>query len=489
MASKIIISDKDESKIVEWFKENCDKIKFIDKSGEYPTQATYLKGDTKDLIKRLDETKVLHAPKNVRVIVELWKNLLGDAIIYLKSEDTREQYHDGEIFGTDNLYNILKEFRKFERMLYGATEYYRDHITHVFRVFLLGEYLIKKKFGFNKVDVADDKELKIDIYDDEKEAMWCVMSLTHDIGYALQNIDKINDKVSHMIKQYGKASVQELTYLFPPQRKAIDDFVLKFISSNLVANKKDGGKEKYFTHIQSKYFLKFSRAYEQFDHGIISCTVLMRALVYFLESDFSIDKYKLLDKDDAKQFLIRQTILRSIASHNCEDIYHLRGRNFPFLLMICDELQEWGRPRMEEVFKERIPETTVVINKFDEVDRGSKKIDLDVDYEIIFPSIKNIDDIEKYRISADIWFYFIRKTEKYIKILRSARGGNYRSINFAFSVNDEVGDKNYAFKLEQPAKDETQLKPKLYMDNTEKTSLKKIIDEFDKYKDDHEIKN
>ena len=489
MTSQIGISDKTEKKIVKWFKENCNTIKFIDKSGEYPTQATYLKETTKDLIEKLDEMEVLHTPKNVKIIVDLWKNLLGDAIIFLKSEDTREKYHDGEIFGIDNLYNILKEFRKFERMLYGATEYYRDHITHVFRVFLLGEYLIKEKFGFNEVDVVVDKDLKIEVSDDEKEAMWCVMSLTHDIGYALENIDKINDKVSQMIKQYGKASVQELTYLFPPQRKAIDDFVLKFISSSLVAKKIDDTKEKYFTHIQSKYFLKFSSAYEKFDHGIISCTVLMRALVYFLESDFSIDKYKLLDKDDAKQFLIRQTILRSIASHNCEDIYHLRGRNFPFLLMICDELQEWGRPRMEEVFKERIPETRVIIKKFDKVDSGSKKINLDVDYEIIFSCSKKISKYEKDRMLADVWSYFIRKTEKYIKILRSARGGEYRSINFAFSVTDNVGGKNYAFKLEQPDKGKEKLKPELFMDNTKKLSFKEIIDDFEKYRTEHEIKN
>ena len=477
--------------LIKWFKDNYKQINFINESKEYPTVATYIKFDNEELINKLDEAGELHKSPNADLIMDLWKNLLGDAIIFLKSNDEREKYHDGEIFGTDDLHDILKQFRKFERMLYGATDYYRDHIAHVFRVFILGEYLIKENIEFKNICVYDDKlpENKR-ISPGEKEAMWCIISLTHDLGYALETIDKINERVREMVKKYGKASVQELTYLFPPQTQSIDNFVIKFISSDLIKlkeklkediqekddkheNKDPKGKNvkvNYSTHLQSKYFLKFSRAYEKFDHGIISCTVLMRNLVFFLESDFLLDQNKLLNVKDAKQFLIRQNILRSIASHNCEDIYHLKGRNFPFLLLICDEFQEWGRPRMEEVFKESVPKTGVWINKFGHSDT----IDMDIEYKVSFTSGGLVED-EKQKIKKEILNYFVRKTKKFIKVLRSAVGDE-RGINLTFIVTD-ISNTNYYFSLKQPASG-LHLEPKLKRDWKD-VKLKCLLDEIE----------
>jgi hypothetical protein len=450
----------DDKFLIKWFKENSNKICFIDKSKEYSPRVTPLKKSTKELIAELREGEPLHTPDNTEKLIDLWKNLLGDAIIFLKSKDTRERYHDGEIFGVDNLYKLLKGFKKFEKLLYGTSEYYRDHITHVFRVFILGEYLIRKNIKFDTITVFDGG-LGKKISNEEKEAMWCIISLTHDLGYALETIDKINDNVREMIKQFGKASVQELTYLFPPQRQAIDDFVLKFISSNLEVNKEK--KEiRYSTHIQSKYFLKFCNAFEKFDHGVISCTVLMRSLVYFLESDFSLDQNKFLDEDDARQFLIRQNILRSIAIHNCEEIYHLTGNNFPFLLTILDEFQEWGRPRMTDMFKQNAPEKKIIIKEFGK----NSKVDMAVNYEVIFKNKKGISTNEQEKMSTEIEKWFNIKVKKYIKILRSAMGGELRNINLIFSVKDEIKRKNYKFILPQPAtKDEQQLEHKIFLND------------------------
>ncbi|MGD0056366.1 MAG: hypothetical protein ABSB83_00730 [Methanomassiliicoccales archaeon] len=497
--------------LLKWFKKNSQKIDFIDSGLEFPTQVTRLDNETGQLIKGLDEEKYLHMPENMKILIDLWKTLIGDAIIFLKSKDDRELFHDGEIFGMDVLASIMTEFKEFERLLYGAKYSYRDHIAHVFRVFLTGEFLIRNYVQFAEISVGDDL-LPEKVSPEEKEAMWCIMSLTHDIGYALEDIDTINQKIRDMIKEYGKASVQELTYMFPPQRHAIDDFVLRFISSNLVPRSNDEEIEpgsnnerissnlvprsndeeiepgsnyekiQFHTHIQTKYFMKFYRAYEKFDHGIISCTVLMRELVFFLESDFLLDQFATLNHKNARQFLIRQNILRAIASHNCPDIYHLRVNDFPFMLMICDELQEWGRPRMEEIFKERIPDQEdkkVMILNLINLPNGQSE----VSYEVIFTS-KNADTREATKMMLTIEEYFITKTKKYIKVLRSAVGGDLRNINFTFSVKNRSPMKgkesHYRFVLKQPLKGEKKLVPELWLGHVKQKSLQEIIRKHEK---------
>jgi len=83
---------------------------------------------------------------------DLWKKLLSDAIIYLKWKDKREFSENGKsqykrdkvAFGVDELVSFFKKYREFEALLYGADQFYRDHIMHVFRVWLLGMWLMDK---------------------------------------------------------------------------------------------------------------------------------------------------------------------------------------------------------------------------------------------------------------------------------------------------------------------------------------------------------
>jgi len=73
-------------------------------------------------------------PDRIDEIHELWKDLLSDAIIYLKSKDKREFRNvervpnpDKVAFGVDDLYEYFEEYREFEALLYGADRFYRDH--------------------------------------------------------------------------------------------------------------------------------------------------------------------------------------------------------------------------------------------------------------------------------------------------------------------------------------------------------------------------
>ena len=343
-----------DSELIVWFREKYTEIDFINYTPDIDNYAR-----SKELefdIKQLNEKKPFHEQKEL--LLKIWKNLLGNAIVFLKSNDKREDDHDDEDYGVDKLNNFFKAFNNFESLFYGANEYYRDHVSHMFKVFLLGEILIKEKLKFDIINIGEDilfdaESEENPISPSEKEAMWCIISLTHDLGYGISVIPEINKKTREMLHQFGNFNPRDLAYTFPSQ--PLYDYIIQFISSKI--EKIDG---KYINHIQSKYYLKFSGSLEKTNHGIISCIVLMRNLVYFLESDFTLDHNKPLDQDDAKHFLIRRTILRSIASHDCEDIYYLKVPDFPFLLAIFDEMQEWGRPSLHDLFEKK-PELLLTI--------------------------------------------------------------------------------------------------------------------------------
>ncbi len=179
--------------LIKWLKDNFNDIGFIN---QLKTRKLDTRGRIDQLsndILNLDSDQSLYAQKEQ--VLKLWRNLVENAIVYLKSQDTREKYNDDEAYGVEELYTFFETFSGFESLLYGARPSYREHISHMLSVFLLGECLIRKTFGFRKIQVDDavlPKNQKVS--ESEKEAMWCIMSLTHDLGIALQDIRGINPK-------------------------------------------------------------------------------------------------------------------------------------------------------------------------------------------------------------------------------------------------------------------------------------------------------
>jgi hypothetical protein len=376
----------------------------------------------------------------------------------LKYKDQREKdFHDDAAYGVSKLFDFFKKFREFEPVLYGAEkERYRDHITHMFSVFLLGNYLIKNNIKFDNVKVGST-ELPIgkEISADEKEAMWCIMSLTHDLGYALEGIPNISPQARKMLEAFGLVgSIQEMSYSFP--ERPLHDILLKFISSDLLKQPGPKTASRYISHTQSKFFLKFAEAIERFDHGVISCLVLLKNLVYFLETDYLLDSCKPLEAEDARQFQIRRDILRPIAGHNCDNIYYIEIPRFDFLLKIVDDMQEWGRPQFADLFVEP-PITSLEVENFNTNE---------VHYLIIFelPKRSNLTEIEKKNIKDFARRFFKKKGEGLFMTLRSAVVGTLRRhIKVTIEVFDKIGEPkdHHTYKIVHTSPEDV----KLYKDS------------------------
>jgi hypothetical protein len=292
-----------------------------------------------------------------------------------------------------------------------------------------------------------DKKLNVStkcpaLFEGEEDAIWCIVALTHDLGYPLGKIEKINSSIKDMMRYFAKTKMEEFAFSFPQQNQFIIDAILQYTSSKIVKNCEDSkgkelAKQEYNTHKQAKYYLKFSHSFEQFDHGMISCIVLGKNLIYFLETNFDFDTLENLKEiEEARQFIIRREILRSIASHTCHDIYHFMPNTFSFLLLFVDELQYWGRPTLKTMMSGVERKQTITLENF-----SNEEISFGIVCAAT-PGYKK-DSLRKF---------FTAKVDMFIKILRIAVDATDRPFVLKFNVTDEEGTK-YEFiseALKQP---------------------------------------
>lgn len=85
-------------------------------------------------------------------------------------------------------------------MLYGGGKYYRDHVVHVFRVWLLGLDCLLDNEGeyLKRINIQEG----ISVNSFEKISIWSMIALTHDLGYPLEKSQGIIEKTKDMMKSF-----------------------------------------------------------------------------------------------------------------------------------------------------------------------------------------------------------------------------------------------------------------------------------------------
>lgn len=430
------------------FKADTDSKKKV----EYPLD--------EEIVKSLESLKTLGDDefsifKRVNDIKKLWKRLIEKAIICLRYYDGREPFIDGikkkpQAYGVEDLEKYFESYSSFEELLYGGSKYYRDHVIHVFRVWLLGIELLLKDSGkyLKIIRVAESSGES----DHEKLSIWTIIALTHDLGYPLEKAFEIVEKTKDMMKAFVVNPIVTMDLSFSGVQNSMNDYVLRFISSKMREipctglKAKDGvkgkGKKKkgidvkkcYVARLQPKYYYKFQKSLEQNKHGILSALIIYKLLIYFLESDYSINEDYQFDDEDVRQFNIRREILRSIASHTCHDVYQLRADSFSLMLILCDDAQEWGRKYLSELY----------VNKEEKYEYQGVKIDLSE--AIIDCSITDSYVVESDLSLKGILSRFEKQSKTYRDIFRDGQDTKNRNFNFARKWSIDVIEDSTTYK-------------------------------------------
>lgn len=284
--------------------------------------------------------------RNTNDFQSIWIEAIRDSIICLRSFDTREQRAAGDkpsTFGVKELNTYFTDYSDFESVLYGSTKYYRDHVLHVVRVWLLGISILTENNFVDSIKVGDAENVS----NIEKFSMWTIIALTHDLGYPLEKASQIISVTRNMMGHFITNPVINMDFKFTGVQDTMNDFIIKLMSSKMTRI----DDEKYHNHIQSKYYFKFLKSLEDNKHGVLSAIVIYKMLEYFLESDFNLSEDYVFGEEDKRQFYLRRDVLRAISSHTCESIYQNDLLNFSFLLILCDECQEWGRRSFSSMYK------------------------------------------------------------------------------------------------------------------------------------------
>lgn len=399
----------------------------------------------------------------VKEVGDFWDLLLMDAIHALKLKDRREKAfkdkyildpangdsaREQNVFGMTELKRYFKAFAGFERVLYGAEHMYRDHVRHSIRVWLIGIHLLQESGGAsalhfdapikNKGNKKAVKEAHA-LTGSERWAMWTVVALCHDLGYPLEKTHKVNANIDDMLSHFGNVSTSRYQYGFQPHHHWLNDLTLRIIASKVEQVTAPRGNEvedvaksgSYVIRLQSKYYAKLAHSFETMRHGIMSALLLMKTMVYFMETDYVLDGDGTLRLEDARQFYLRREMLRAIAGHTCNDIYHLRMNTLSFLLILADELQEWGRPTLGDMITGHVSEDTVV-------SVAESRLDL----QRFTANVRYVD-------TGDETQKRVRNTFRmFHKLMRAAIEDSTREFDFAWTV--EPGDYVYAYDAHKP---------------------------------------
>lgn len=146
----------------------------------------------------------------IDIIKNLWITLIDKSIKCLRYFDNREPYlkydkKSPQSYGLNELSRYYEEFAEFEALLYGSNRFYRDHVIHLLRTWLIGMNILifspKGTYLYKEFIIeGDDRERLFKFNFFECISIWTIASLCHDLGYPLEKSNAIINRTQRMME-------------------------------------------------------------------------------------------------------------------------------------------------------------------------------------------------------------------------------------------------------------------------------------------------
>ncbi|MBU4208081.1 MAG: hypothetical protein KKH84_03730 [Proteobacteria bacterium] len=353
---------------------------------------------------------------------DLWKKLASKALNFIQPGSK----------GNSTLFEFLKEATRFEDLLYGLEPFYRDHTLHSIWVYLIGEHLLRgplrkiynvnnfnwylfndieidqKKYNYHDLFVEYSRRKQEDLLaqvDKKKDAIWCVIALCHDLGYSLEKLNRLNERVQKVLSFYNISNHNEIGYsldiehqylvsqflelmamdvrMVPSQdyeELEFDDPETREVLIKYWNNKKRGIRvkdaKKLENDIEEKVIVKcyrddstywrLCRAVEKKQHGILSAYLVYKILGLFAESsNVNPSENWGLNDEEAVENIILGDILFAITQHSFDFAQLYELNSLADLLIVADELEEFSRYGRQILSRKYFDTTAEAIIKFD----------------------------------------------------------------------------------------------------------------------------
>lgn len=216
------------------------------------------------------------------------------------------------------LYGTLMHAWSSEAILYIVRSSYRDHLFHVLNVCLLGMVLIEAGL----VDKLTKSRMSKDEKSKNTTMNWILAGLLHDVGYCIDLNRHILSHTAFLKSSPGIRDFQEnLQKNYAELEKAL------IVSLNKETKEFDCGNMK-----------------AKLDHGVVSAAHFLYLDQVHLENKMGNVPNPGWRKQTTNAF-------RAIVMHNLKDEVKIDPLKDPlsFLLLLCDHIQEWDRPRVDSL--------------------------------------------------------------------------------------------------------------------------------------------
>ncbi len=372
-----------------------DKITFF-------VQKPLLKAQLLGCIEGLKDHENLH--NRIETAKKVWK-ILFEASLTSIDPDKR---------GYDGLFKYFDAYVQFEELIFASDSFYRDHTLHCLWVYFLGEYLtyhedyqnvLGQENGFTKVmqgildvfkslDFPQNSYMLLEQYlraIPDMGVVRCLTALTHDLGYPLKKIRKINQSIQSILPYFGIDRFTEFDFQYGAAEMPFIQEMIKTMSIDFNFNP-DKPKnsnltqtelfKKYFTlpkdgigavlgvhpavHNfsaeeliqdwedvlwETDYFLnnstsmRYTHDFEKYQHGILSAYILFRHLNIFQNTGLvtmGTSGYGIA-QNRRKVYNTVTILFNAIADHTSEG-YRITTLNNPSaVLTFIDEIEEFSR--------------------------------------------------------------------------------------------------------------------------------------------------
>ncbi len=372
-----------------------DKISFL-------TNNPKTKSKIIDALVKLRDESNLH--ERIQYAKSAWKILFEAAMSYI----------DPDKSGYDELFKYFDTYVDFEELIFASDSFYRDHTLHCLWVYFLGEYLyfnpefkfiFKPMFEYkttlkNIIDDALEMKLPEITYENLEKishnipdecSIRCISSLTHDLGYPLKKIKKINSSIKKILPFFGIDQFKEFDFNYQPlHMPVIQDliYLMGMVFNFSISDNNSGSDHKKFNEFAHKYFLinqensnfiklnpeikniskdeiiedwkifnwklelvsnkavqlRYAHDFEVYEHGIMSAYILFKHLGVFRNIQITDNKNVLsIGSKERKKLFALSEIFQAIANHTSKGykINEISGTSQ--ILSFVDEIEEFSR--------------------------------------------------------------------------------------------------------------------------------------------------
>jgi len=457
----------DEKIVMQFYLEqmDADKIEFFRDREE-------LKAQARAYIEQLITEEKMN--NKISIAVKLWKVLFEAAMTFINPDKS----------GYDKLFKYFDAYVEFEELIFASDSFYRDHTLHCIWVYFLGEYL-KRRDEFKELFVDIESEiLPLDViaelfelsgYEEKEPRMYyifkvmentlkslnekdaairCIAALTHDLGYPLKKIEKINKSMKKVLPFFSVSNFADFSFEYGNIQqefvKQFIDFLSRDNQFNISLSNEKGiellkkmlqfneiGAAVGINHeviqalseeeVQSvldsvsysqSYDAPISRAmgfwndFEEYRHGIMSAFLLCKNVRAFQRIDYDMMENELRYNhiEEMESMLAVNTILSSIANHTSEQfrITAMKTENF---LTFVDELEEFSRIS-------RASQNREYVEEFCDTALYMKDGWLNIDFEFNNTNLDNLDpEISfKGRCKRFLTLFDVRKLSPNLKL-------------------------------------------------------------------------